>query len=209
MHVFPLSTIFSPAATHNVNGVEIRNGDLFGFFDPDDPVSGQFFNEDSFQPTAADGNANENIDALHFLDADNMILSTLTVAKLGGLEFEKGDLVQHTLSTGVTTLFFRGADHFASSDEDIDAVSVHPDGRLILSTFANATLGSGTGSLSMTDGDLVLYDPATEVATMFLSEAALFSANEDIDALSVVIPEPAGLVGVCLAGIAMFRRRGA
>ncbi len=51
---------------------------------------------------------------------------------------------------------------------------------IILSTASDAILGG----LSFADGDLVEYNPATDIATLFFSEA-LFSGNEDIDAVHI------------------------
>ena len=55
------------------------------------------------------------------------------------------------------------------------------EGNLILSTTSTETLGG----LELLDGDLANYNRESDFSTLFLSES-LFSANEDIDAVSIL-----------------------
>ncbi len=55
------------------------------------------------------------------------------------------------------------------TDEDIDAVEIAPDGRVLLSTTSDATLGG----LPFKSGDIVEYDRQTGVATIWFRGADL------------------------------------
>ncbi|MCH8923402.1 MAG: hypothetical protein IIA67_09685, partial [Planctomycetes bacterium] len=75
--------------------------------------------------------------------------------------------------------------------ENIDAVHVLDDGRLILSTATSAVLGSNV--LSFRNGDLVEYNPTTDVASLIFSESVFVDvptgqlrSGENIDAVSVL-----------------------
>ncbi|MBW1688685.1 MAG: PEP-CTERM sorting domain-containing protein [Deltaproteobacteria bacterium] len=127
----------------------------------------------------ANFSASENVNALDILDAQNILLSTGSDATLGGLSFRDGDIVQYNLLTDTATLFFD--EDLFSADNDVDGVSLLPNGNIVLSTVVDATLGG----LTFRDGDLVEYNPVLDTATLFLDED-LFTGSTDIDAVSVL-----------------------
>ncbi|MEA1899445.1 MAG: VPLPA-CTERM sorting domain-containing protein [Thermodesulfobacteriota bacterium] len=135
----------------------------------------------------------DNIDAY----ADNLgydvqgnallLISTADDAKLGDVNFKGGDLVKvaYNYSTHqvVWAEIFLGHEMFSSGNENVDALWYLPptatdNEKVVLSTTNEATLGE----LTFKNGDLVMYDPAKELATLVFSEA-LFSDNENIDAV--------------------------
>jgi cysteine-rich repeat protein len=124
----------------------------------------------------------ENVDAVHVLPNGHIILSTAADATIAHppLTFHDGDLVEYDPVNDTATLFFSET-HFAAN-ADIDAVHVRPDGTIILSTDATATLGG----LTFRDGDLALYNPTTDTATLLFSEDA-FGTDENIDAVAELL----------------------
>ncbi len=104
-------------------------------------------------------------------------LSTLGSATLGGQSFSDEDVVDYDSGSGTASILFDGGTIF-SSDEDVDAVHVRSDGKILLSTIDSATIGS----LSFNDEDVVEYDPGTGTATMFFDGSTVFSSDEDLDA---------------------------
>ena len=108
-----------------------------------------------------------------------IILSTDATETLGGLTFNNGDLAEYNPTTDTATLFFDGS--LFSGVEEIDAVHVLANGNIILSTENDATLGG----LLFEDGDLVEYNPTTDVATLYFDED-LFSQDESIDAVYIL-----------------------
>jgi len=122
--------------------------------------------------------ANKKIDAVAVLADGHIVLSTAGDATLGGLAFKKGDLVEYSPASDTARLFFDGA---KIANKEIDAVSVLPDGHIVLSTKDTATLAG----LTFNREDLAEYDPATDTATLFFDGSAL-GMTRDIDAVHVL-----------------------
>jgi hypothetical protein len=148
--------------------------------------------------------AEENIDAFHLLANGNVVLSAADAFVLGGLNFEAEDMVEYNIATNVATLFFDGDAEFTLAEEDIDAFEILPNGNVVLSTVSAASLGG----LAFQPDDLVEYNIATNVASLYFDGDTEFTANEDIDAFAIV-PEPStgALVMIGLAGLIASRRR--
>lgn len=96
------------------------------------------------------GNSSADVDAFTFLNDDTILLSFSGAPNITGVgTVDDSDIVQFTpTSLGTTTagtfsLFFDGSDvGLATNSEDIDAIGVAPDGRLIISTIgAHNALG--------------------------------------------------------------------
>jgi hypothetical protein len=112
-------------------------------------------------------------------DATEFVLSTNTGATLGGLPFNNGDLVLYDDVADTAVLVFSESEFAA--DENVDAVHFLANGNILLSTFDGATLGG----LTFRDGDIVEYDPISDVATLFFDED-LFLGDVNVDAFSVL-----------------------
>ena len=114
-----------------------------------------------------------------------VVLSTTSNATIGGQFFENDDLVEYDLSADSGSVFLNDASVFENEDNNIDAVHVLGDGRIVLSTSSSAEYDVVGPDPTFSDGDLVLYDPVADTATIFLDED-LFSNNADIDALHLL-----------------------
>lgn len=115
------------------------------------------------------------------VQAAQILVSTVADATLGGLTFEEEDLVLYDTVTNVASLYFDGDAEF-SAEEDIDAVFLLGNGNILLSTAGDATLGS----LTFEPEDLVEYNIATNVASLFFDGDAEFTlAEEDIEGVWV------------------------
>ena len=151
----------------------------------------------------------EDINAVHVMDDGQLLLSTTSGATLGGLDFLDGDLVLYNIGAEIpTATLFLAESTLFSGGADIDAVAMLSNGNLLISSLDLATVGGN--SLAILDGDLAEYNLSTGDASLFFSEG-LFSADEDIDAVSAVsaVPVPAAvwLFGSGLIGMAGFARR--
>jgi len=185
--------ILSTESGATLGGLSFRDGDLVEY-DPVTDTASLFFDEGLF----CDG---EDIAALSVLPSGNLILSTESSARLGGLSFRDGDLVEYNPLTNTASLFF--SEDLFSCGEDIDAVHVLANGNIILSTEGGARLGG----LTFEDGDIVKYDPATNTTTLSFDEDRLQCNDEDVDAVHV--PEPATIAVLGLGSlILLYRRRG-
>jgi hypothetical protein len=186
--------ILSTAGEATLGGLTFGNGDLIEY-NPTTDVGTLYFDESLFV------GGDEDIDAVHILDNGNIILSTGAASTLGGLSYSEGDLIEYNPTTDVATLFFDGG--LFDGSENIDAVHILDNGNIILSTAASATLDG----LTFTDGDLVEYNPTTDVATLYFSEG-LFSNNADVDAVyATTLPEPATIALLGLGSLVLIGRK--
>lgn len=105
--------ILSTRNKARLGGLAFRDGDLVKY----DPVAGTarlFLSERLFS-------RNEDIDAVHILSNGDVVLSTASRARLGGLRFRDGDLVRYNPVAGTAALFF--TEDLFSRNEDIDAAT--------------------------------------------------------------------------------------
>jgi len=188
------SIILSTQGGATLGGLTFTNGDL-AEYDPITDTATLFFDESLFV-------GNENVNATSVLSNGNILFTTTTAATLGGLAFSQGDLIEFNPNTDTSTLFFDGS--LFSLTEDVDAVTVLPNGNLVLSTNNNATLGG----LTFNEADLVEYNVGTDTATLFFDSNLFTTSSENIDAVAV-IPEPstALFLGLGLALLRFTRRR--
>ncbi|MHC4552040.1 MAG: PEP-CTERM sorting domain-containing protein [Planctomycetota bacterium] len=117
--------ILSTSLSATLAGVSFGNGDLVEY-NPGTGVAELLFDgSDLFKLT-------EDIDAVHFLDNGNIVLSTENDATLGDgtaweLDFEDGDLVEYNFLTETASLYFDESAVGSGFDVDIDAVYVVPE----------------------------------------------------------------------------------
>jgi outer membrane protein assembly factor BamB len=171
--------ILSTETDARIGALSFEDGDLVEY-ELSTGTATLFFDEGTFEGPPG---RNENIDAVHVLDNGDIILSTDGRATLDFQDFDDGDLIHYDPGTGTATLFFDEDWFSGPGNEDIDAAHVLHNGEIVLSTDGNATLGTATSS---EDGDVVEYELSTGTATIFLHEDAVFSGNEDIDAVHVL-----------------------
>jgi len=112
------------------------------------------------------GISGTNVDALAVIDTDEILLSFTSPEIIPGIAgtVEDSDIVKFTATqlgdttSGTFELFFRGSDlGLSPTQEDIDAVDLHTDGRLIVSTTGNFDVPGLSGS----DEDLLAFTPLT------------------------------------------------
>jgi hypothetical protein len=109
-----------------------------------------------------------------------LILSTDEASVIDGEQFLSGDLFSVDETPGSATLFL--SDAIFVEPADVDAAVHQPDGSVILST----ALPSQIGAVAFEDGDLVVYDPDSGLATLWLDDDTAFATDVDIDAAHVL-----------------------
>lgn len=185
--------ILSTVGNATLGGLSFTIGDL-AEYNPTTDTATLYFDQDLFSQA-------ENIDAVHVLDNGNIVLSTVGSATLGGLSFAPDDLTEYNPTTDTATLFLDGS--LFSSAGNIDAVHVLESGNIVLSTLEGATLDG----LSFTCGDLVEYNPTTDVATLYFDEDN-FTGGANINAVYVTtVPEPATVALLGLGSLVLVGRK--
>ena len=116
-------------------------------------------------------------------NANTIILSETTNGTIGtnNLSYEDEDLVALNTATNTASLFLDG-DTVFTNEEDIDAAHLLANGNILLSTTTSASIGG----LNFADEDIVLYNPTTMMASLFLDGSTIFSGDEDINAFSLL-----------------------
>jgi hypothetical protein len=159
----------STDATETLGGLTFRDGDVAAY-DTATGTATLLCDESLFT-------ANEQLDALYVRSNGNILLSSDSTARLGGLTFLDGDIVEYEPVTDMATMFF--SESTFGANRDIDAFHLLGNGHLLLSVREAANIWNGW---SFTHGDVVEYDPVTGAVSLYFSEA-LYAANEDIDAV--------------------------
>ena len=144
------------------------------------------------------GLTNTDIDAFELQTDDSLLMSFDTAFTLSGFgAVDDSDILRFVPSSvGATTagawsMYFDGSDvGLSTSDEDIDAFAVLPDGRLLVSTLGNVSVTGASGA----DEDLLVFTASRLGATTTGTWAMYFdgsdvglssTSNEDVNGVWV------------------------
>lgn len=145
------------------------------------------------------GTSSSDLFTFSIVDADTILVSFNTAITVNGIEATPRDVLRFdatsfgSTTAGTFSLYFDGSDvGLSSSSETIDAVSLLPDGRLLLSTTGNPSVPGLSGAR---DEDVLAFTP-TSLGNATSGTWSLYfdgsdvglgeSSNEDVDALDVV-----------------------
>ena len=163
----------------------------------------------------------EDVDALAILPDGRLVISTTGRATVPGMTAEDEDLLLFTPAAGALgystagtwSLLLDGSDvGLTTSSEDVDAVAILPDGRLLISTTGDARVtGADKRTISGRGEDLLVFTPAADglgPATrgswaMYFdgSAAGLAGSGEKVDAADVQFDDAgAGLLHLSTGG---------
>lgn len=130
------------------------------------------------------------LDAFYIVDSNTILFSLAAAAPVGGLgTVEDADIVQFDGTLGPATagtfsLFLDGSTvGLDTSGEDIDAIDLLPDGRVLVSTVGSAGVVTGAR-----DEDLLAFTPASAAWAMYFdgSDVELATnSGEDVDGVDV------------------------
>ena len=116
------------------------------------------------------GLGNVDVGAFHITETGEILLSLDSTINIPGIgDVTNNDILQFTptslgnITAGTFSLFFDGSDVGLSLDSEvIDAISIAPDGRLVLSTNVDYSVpATGGGTLEGFDEDLIVFDAVT------------------------------------------------
>ena len=127
-------------------------------------------------------NSSQDIDAFDLL-ADGSILLSITgdttIPNVGAID--DADIVRFTPTslglntTGTYSMYFDGSDvGLTTTDEDVDAVELLADGRIVVSTLGNVSVTGASGL----DEDLLVFSPTALGATTSGTWAVYFDGSD-------------------------------
>lgn len=136
------------------------------------------------------------IDAFEIAGPSQILMSFTSSGTAGGIAMDDSDVLRFdatalgSQTAGTFSMYFDASDvGLSTSDEDLDAVEVLPDGRLLFSTVGSFAVPGVSGA----DEDLVVFQPtslgATTAGSFTLyfdgSDVGLSSSGENVDAVAV------------------------
>ena len=159
------------------------------------------FDGTAFSPTfdGSDvGLGSFTLDAFAVISPTEILMSFTGAGTVGGVAMDDSDVVKFTatslgaITAGTFSMYFDGSDVGLSNDsEDVDAVELLADGRLLVSTTGSVSV---TGVSSGADEDLLEFTPTSLGTTTAGSWRLHFdgsdvglasSSSEDVDAVAV------------------------
>jgi uncharacterized protein YjiK len=176
------------ASGGSVGGVSFADEDILKF---DGSTWSLFFDGSDVGLGSAD------VFAFHPLDPDSFLLAFLASVTVGGQTYAPTDIVRFDASSlGATTagtfsLYFNAIDvGLDATSENIDALDILSDGRILISTTGNPTVPGLSG---LADEDILAFTPTSLGTTTSGSwtwyfdgsDVALGSTSEDIDAVDI------------------------
>lgn len=161
------AVVLSTTSTADLGAVHFTSGDLV----ETDPPAVVLHQADWFVGSV-------NIDAVTRLGNTWLVSTADTETTLSGLTVLDGDIVALNPDSGSASIWFN--EGLFGTDEDLDALDLWPDGRVLLSTTTAAVLGG----LTFAAGDLALYDPRTNLAALYWRAADWFLGSPNTDAVA-------------------------
>ena len=184
--------ILSTKTSHRLgqNLLQSSDGDVVSYDSAQDNAT-RFFSETVFRDRHGRMGVSEEIDAVHSISRTSVVFSTKGRGRIGNpiVDFKMGDLVQYDIQTDTAQIIF-SQDNFRKRNGsrgamgNIDAVHVREDGKIYLSTSRPESLGAYPNTLHFEKGDLVLYDPQTDTATLILDRSIYRTLRGDAGALA-------------------------
>lgn len=145
------------------------------------------------------GLGKKDINALAILDDGSLLISVDGPVKnlpgLSGIKIDDSDIVRYIPATGQFEWYFDGSDvGLTTAAEDIDAIALLPDDRLLLSTTGNVKVVGVSGQ----DEDVLVFtgvlgsEQTSGTFALYLDGSDLSTALSDIDGLDFA---PGGMGG--------------
>ena len=161
--------VMSAINSVTLGGVTAENEDLIEY-DPVNDTATLFFDGSALMSSGS-----TDISAVYVLPDSNLLLTNEYAVTLGGLSFDNNDIISYNPTNDTASIVLDG--DAVGLSAWINAVHVLENGNIVLSIDGNGSLGG----LNFEEGDLVEYDLANDVATLYFDHN-LFSGNENIRA---------------------------
>lgn len=161
-----------------LGGTPLLDGDIVRY-DPVADAASVYLAESAFESGSID------VNALHVFDQGRIAFSTLFNGGIGGVSFGDGDVVEYDPATGQASVLLPETAWTGSiTSTDVNALFIRDDGTMLLSHNNDADT---LGGVTFGDGDILSYDPVTDVGAVLVAETALFDdLDGDVDALHLL-----------------------
>ena len=163
-----------------VGGVSFADEDILSY----DTGSGTWAMFIDGSDIGLSGSGSRDVDAFYIMSDGSVLLSFVgatTIPNVGSVD--DSDIVRFTpTSTGSTTagtfsMYFDGSDvGLTSNSEDVDAIGIAPDGRLLISTTGNPSVSGVSGDA---DEDLLAFT-ATSLGSTTSGTWAMYFDGSDV-----------------------------
>jgi hypothetical protein len=175
---------FSLESDGTVDGLSVTNEDIVYF----DGAAFSLY----FDGSAEALSSSLIIDAFAFRDDGSILMSFAAPGSIPGIPgtTTDSDIVLFDPVSNTFALYFDGSDvGLTTTSEDVDAVELLPDGRLLISTLSSVTVDAVSGE----DTDILAFTPTSLGSTtagtwdMYFdgSDVGLTESTEDVDAVAV------------------------
>ncbi|MCI5106086.1 MAG: DUF11 domain-containing protein [Pseudomonadales bacterium] len=186
-----LLSVSVPAGTTTIGGLAGINNDDYFVFNPLTDTSTMFYDN------SGEGYGVDDADAVHLFKNGHIALSAEGSSTIGSntLAFEPEDIVVWDPIQETATMLFDGSAIFdgpITSNQNIDAVYVKDDGRIVFSTEGPASITfAGPTTVSFNAGDIVEYDPSDGSATILVdaSDSDIFNGEVQVDGIYVRVDD--------------------
>lgn len=184
-----LLSVSVPGNSTAIGGLAaFENHDYF-IEDPLTDIGELFF--DNSAHFSSFGSSLSDADAVHLFKNGHIAISAASSSTVGSnvLAFEPEDIVVYDPIIGTATMLFDGSAIFDAgvlADQNIDAVYVKDNGRILFSTFGNASITyTGPTTVNITAGDIVEYNPSDGSATILVqdTDADVFNGVVQVDGI--------------------------
>jgi hypothetical protein len=153
-----------------------------------------------FDGSAAGLPANADVDAIHIVDADTLLMSFDKSVSIGSLKVDDSDIVKFEAislgpdnTVGTFSLFFEGAAvGLRTNRANVDALTLLSDGTLLISTESRVKVAGSSRDIKAEAEDILAFTPAApgdysrgDWSLYFDgSNVGIRSGSEDIDGLA-------------------------
>ncbi len=183
----PAVLYVSLGSSGTVSGLSVANEDLVSF---DGSAFSLLFDGSDV------GLSSFTVDAFAVISPTEILLSFTGAGTVGGVAMDDSDVVKFTATSlgtntaGTFSMYFDGSDvGLTTSDEDVDAIELLPNGHLLVSTTGSVSVSGISGA----DEDLLEFSPASLGANTAGSWALYFdgsdvgltTSDEDADGVAV------------------------
>ncbi|PCJ20256.1 MAG: hypothetical protein COA96_15900 [SAR86 cluster bacterium] len=186
-----LISVSVPGDSTQIGGLGAFTNDDYIVYDPLIDTGAMFYDN------AGEGYNVNDANAVHLYQNGHVAISAETAGSIGSntLLFQPEDIVVWDPVLKTAVMLFDGSAIFdgpITANQNIDAVYVKDDGRIVFSTAGAASITfSGPTTVNFNQGDIVEYDPSDGSVTILIdaSDANIFGGEVQVDSIYIRVDD--------------------